>query len=74
MGFTFAMLLAPTTLSTTASNGWKNPSFIAMQTVGGLLFIVWCVWEWRFAQYPIMPKVSPSRDTSRMPQQTTVDD
>ncbi|CAO1634322.1 unnamed protein product [Parajaminaea phylloscopi] len=56
LGFCFALLLSPTTLSSSATNGWKNPSLIAMQTVGGVLFIAFCFWEWRIAAHPIMPR------------------
>lgn len=56
IGFSFACLLAPGTLSTTAKGGYANPSLIAMYAVGGFLFISFLVWEFRFAQHPIMPK------------------
>ncbi|KAK1925985.1 hypothetical protein DB88DRAFT_480303 [Papiliotrema laurentii] len=56
MGFAFGLLLAPVTLSSTAKNGWKNPSLIAMETIGGVLFIAWAVWDGFFADYPFMPK------------------
>lgn len=56
LAFCFALLLAPTTLSTTASNGWKNPSLIAMQTIGGVLFLCFCIWEWKIAANPILPR------------------
>ncbi|KAI5476529.1 hypothetical protein MNV49_007539 [Pseudohyphozyma bogoriensis] len=56
MGFAFAMLLTPITLSTTAKGGYKNPSLIAMLVVGGILFIAWGIWDGYFAPYPFMPK------------------
>lgn len=56
LGFAFALLLAPPTLTTTAANGWKNPSMIAMEVVGGVLFIVFCIWEFFFARNPIQPR------------------
>ena len=56
LGFSFAMFLSPPTLVYNATGGWTNPSMIAMMTVGGVLFILFCVWEWRFAKHPIMPK------------------
>ncbi|KAG5641857.1 hypothetical protein DXG03_004097 [Asterophora parasitica] len=56
IGFSFACLLAPATLSSTAKGGFKNPSLIAMTVVGGILFIGFMVWEFRFAAHPIMPR------------------
>ncbi|KAL7419034.1 hypothetical protein Q5752_005870 [Cryptotrichosporon argae] len=56
MGFAFALLLTPITLSTTASGGYKNPSLIAMLVIGGVLFIAWCIWDGYFAKYPFFPK------------------
>jgi len=56
MGFAFALLLTPITLSTTAENGYKNPSLIAMLVVGGVLFISWAIWDGFFAEYPFLPK------------------
>ncbi|WVQ81948.1 hypothetical protein IAT38_004075 [Cryptococcus sp. DSM 104549] len=56
MGFGFALILAPLTLNTTAKNGYKNPSLIAMLVIGGLLFISWCIWDGFYATYPFMPK------------------
>ncbi|KIW40757.1 uncharacterized protein PV06_07934 [Exophiala oligosperma] len=56
LGFSFALLLAPSSLSYTASHGWKNPSLIAMQTVGGILFIALILWEGWGTRYPLMPK------------------
>lgn len=31
-------------------------SMIAMFVVGGVLFIFFCVWEWKFANYPLQSK------------------
>ncbi|WVQ79992.1 hypothetical protein IAT38_002093 [Cryptococcus sp. DSM 104549] len=56
LGFAFAMLLSPFTLSSTAQGGYKNPSLIAMLVVGGVLFIAFCLWEWKFTAFPIMPR------------------
>ena len=56
MGFAFALLLTPITLSAYATNGYKNPSLIAMLVIGGVLFIAWGVWDGLYAAYPIMPK------------------
>ncbi|WRT67511.1 uncharacterized protein IL334_004483 [Kwoniella shivajii] len=56
MGFGFALILTPITLSSTATGGYKNPSLIAMLVIGGVLFISWCIWDGFYAQYPFMPK------------------
>lgn len=56
MGFGFALILTPITLSTSAKGGYTNPSLIAMLVIGGCSFIGWGVWDGYFAQYPIMPK------------------
>lgn len=56
MGFSFALILLPFTLVYNAENGYKNPSLIAMFVVGGVLFIVFCLHEWKMAKYPIMPR------------------
>ncbi|KAK8849795.1 hypothetical protein IAR55_005131 [Kwoniella newhampshirensis] len=55
MGFAFGCILTPFTLSTTAQGGYKNPSLIALLVVGGVLFIAFCMWEWKVASHPIMP-------------------
>lgn len=31
-------------------------SLIALLVVGGVLFISFCLWEWKVASHPIMPK------------------
>ncbi|WVQ89262.1 hypothetical protein IAS59_003015 [Cryptococcus gattii] len=56
MGFAFGCILSPFTLYTTAKGGYKNPSLIALLVVGGVLFISFCLWEWKMASHPIMPK------------------
>ncbi|OCF35666.1 hypothetical protein I316_02721 [Kwoniella heveanensis BCC8398] len=56
MGFAWALLLLPFTLYKSAANQWKNPSLIAMFIVGGILMIVFTIWELKFAKHPIMPK------------------
>ncbi|KAH9910288.1 uncharacterized protein BXZ73DRAFT_109206 [Epithele typhae] len=55
IGFSCAMLLIPLTLSTTAKNGFRNPSLVAMFVVAGVLLIATAVWEWKFTSHPIMP-------------------
>ncbi|TYJ52549.1 hypothetical protein B9479_006838 [Cryptococcus floricola] len=56
LGFAFGCILSPFTLSSTASKGYKNPSLIALLVVGGVLFISFCLWEWKVASHPIMPR------------------
>ncbi|KAH9926641.1 uncharacterized protein BXZ73DRAFT_102896 [Epithele typhae] len=56
IGFSFAMLLLPFTLSTIAKDGFRNPSLIAMFVVAGILLISTVIWEWKFAPHPIMPR------------------
>jgi hypothetical protein len=55
LGFSFALLLSPPTLEAGASGGWDNQSMIAMFVTGGVLFIAFCLWEWKVAAHPIMP-------------------
>lgn len=56
MGFAFACLLSPFTLVYGAENGYKNPSMIALLVVGGVLLIVWALYDGFIAKYPIMPR------------------
>lgn len=56
LGFGFALLLLPFSLSGSADDGWKNPSLIAMMIVGGLLIIVFFTYEIYYAPFPAMPK------------------
>ncbi|TXT04868.1 hypothetical protein VHUM_03951 [Vanrija humicola] len=56
LGFAFACLLAPGTLSTSAKGGYKNPSLIAMYCVGAVLFVGFMFWEFKYAAHPIMPR------------------
>ncbi|WVQ73777.1 hypothetical protein IAR50_003357 [Cryptococcus sp. DSM 104548] len=56
MAFSWALLLLPFTLYTSADKGFRNPSLIAMFVVGGLLQIAFVAWEWKFASHPLMPK------------------
>lgn len=55
LGFGFALLLLPFSLYTGAENGWRNPSIIAMITVGGVLLIIFGIFEYYYAPYPAMP-------------------
>ncbi|KAF7327597.1 hypothetical protein MKEN_00338900 [Mycena kentingensis (nom. inval.)] len=56
LGFAFTLILLPFTLYTTAKDGWKNPSIIAMFVVGGLLLIAFFIYEWKYTEHPIMPR------------------
>lgn len=56
LGFGFALFLLPFSLAGAASNGWKNPSLIAMLIVGGLLIITFFIYEVYYAPFPCMPK------------------
>ena len=56
LGFGWALLLLPFSLRTTAQDGWRNPSLIAMFIVGGLLLVLYTLYEFYIAPYPSMPK------------------
>lgn len=56
LGFGWALLLLPFSLKTYMTNGWKNPSMIAMMVVGGLLLIAYSVYEIKWARFPSMPR------------------
>ncbi|KAJ7624500.1 major facilitator superfamily domain-containing protein [Roridomyces roridus] len=56
LGTSCSLLLLPFSLYTTAQNGWRNPSLIAMFVVGGILLISFFVWELKMSEHPIMPK------------------
>lgn len=47
-----ALILLPLTLAASASNGWRNPSIIAMLVVGGLCLPAFIFWE-------LSPKLAP---------------
>lgn len=54
----FALVLIPLSLtgsSTTTSNGWDNPSFIAMLVIGVVSLIAFGVWDGKFARHPFVP-------------------
>jgi hypothetical protein len=55
-GFALALLLAPPTLEGIVRNGYKNPSLIAMYTIGGILFIAFVIWDSFYAKSPIWPR------------------
>lgn len=54
--FSLALLLTPPTLSVLVDKGEQNPSLIAMYCIGGILFILFGVWERFFARHPICPR------------------
>jgi MFS family permease len=56
LGFGWALLLLPFSLYTSANDGWKNPSLIAMFVVGGILLILYTLYEFYVAPHPSMPK------------------
>ncbi|WWC59437.1 uncharacterized protein I303_101993 [Kwoniella dejecticola CBS 10117] len=53
--FAFGCILSPFTLNSTAKGGYTNPSLIALFVVGGVLFILFCAYEWKVTAHPIMP-------------------
>ncbi|KAJ2956538.1 hypothetical protein NQZ79_g7636 [Umbelopsis isabellina] len=55
LGFAWSLILLPFTLSAEATNGWQNPSLIAMETIGWILLISFGAWELWGARYPLMP-------------------
>ena len=55
LGASIALILLPLTLYESANGRFKNPSMIAMVTVGCLLLPVFVVWEWKFAKHPVIP-------------------
>lgn len=56
LGFGFALLLLPFSLQSGAKGGWNNPSMIAMMVIGGVLVIVFFLWEILLAPFPITPR------------------
>lgn len=56
MAFGWALLLLPFSLYSSAIGGYSNPSLIAMFVVGGVLLILYAVYELKFAPFPSMPK------------------
>ncbi|KAK9461516.1 uncharacterized protein V1516DRAFT_622153 [Lipomyces oligophaga] len=56
MGFGFSLLLLPLSLYSSAQNGWKNPSLIAMFVVGGVLLFAFVAYEIWFSPFPLFPK------------------
>lgn len=56
MGFGWSLLLLPFSLYPYANDGWRNPSMIAMIVIGGILLIVFTVYEIFWAPFPSMPR------------------
>jgi MFS family permease len=56
LGFGWSLLLLPFSLYPYADNEWKNPSLIAMMVVGGILLIVYVLYEMFVAPFPSAPK------------------
>ncbi|KAJ7183589.1 major facilitator superfamily domain-containing protein [Mycena filopes] len=56
LGSAFTLTLLPLTIYTKIHNGWKNPAIIAMFVVGGVLLIIFGIWELKGAAHPIMPR------------------
>lgn len=56
LGFAFSLILLPCSLYSYADDGWKNPSMIAMEVIGGILLIAYCVHEIWLAPFPLLPK------------------
>ena len=61
LGSSLALILLPLSLYRTAENGWKNPSIIAMFIVGGVLLIIFVLFEIYFAPYPCIHKKNFNR-------------
>lgn len=55
LGFGWALLLLPFSLSINADNGYKNPSLIAMFVVGALCLVAYCIYEALWARFPTAP-------------------
>ncbi|KAI3606432.1 h+ antiporter [Moniliophthora roreri] len=55
IGASVALILLPLTLAKNASNGWNNPSMIAMIVVGFVLLPFVCLWEFKYAKFPVLP-------------------
>ncbi|KLO09863.1 MFS general substrate transporter [Schizopora paradoxa] len=56
LGFAMSLLFSPPTLYTGAKGGWKNPSMIAMEVCGGVILLLFVIWEWKFAPHPLLPR------------------
>ncbi|KAH8109673.1 drug:h+ antiporter [Phellopilus nigrolimitatus] len=54
LGAGVSLILLPLTLAVKAKNEWRNPSMIAMLVVGGVLLILFAVWDLCFASRPVI--------------------
>ncbi|EXJ94610.1 hypothetical protein A1O1_03006 [Capronia coronata CBS 617.96] len=50
-----ALILVPITLASTSTNTWKSGHIIAMIVVGVVCFVGFVLWEWKWAQWPVIP-------------------
>ncbi|WWD18029.1 hypothetical protein CI109_102476 [Kwoniella shandongensis] len=50
-----ALILLPLGLAPKAVRGWKTPSMIGMIVVGGILFPLFLIFEWKFPRKPVVP-------------------
>ncbi|KAL0580016.1 hypothetical protein V5O48_002019 [Marasmius crinis-equi] len=56
LGFGWSLLLLPFSLKSYAKGGWHNPSMIAMMVVGGVVLILFVLFERFVATKPIVPR------------------
>ncbi|KAK1920718.1 hypothetical protein DB88DRAFT_444463, partial [Papiliotrema laurentii] len=56
LAFRFGLLLVPFSLAAGATNGYKNRNTIVIFDVGGILLVAFPLYEWRSANYSIMPR------------------
>ncbi|GAA5973289.1 hypothetical protein JCM11641_003054 [Rhodosporidiobolus odoratus] len=56
LGFGWSLLLLPFSLYGNAKGGFENRSLIAMLAVGSACLVAFPIYEWKFAQFPAMPK------------------
>ncbi|KDR72260.1 hypothetical protein GALMADRAFT_253088 [Galerina marginata CBS 339.88] len=56
IGTSVALILLPLTLSQTAKGGWNNPSMIAMVVIGCVLIPFYLLWDFKFANYPVVAR------------------
>ncbi|EPX71648.1 siderophore-iron transporter Str3 [Schizosaccharomyces octosporus yFS286] len=56
LGFGWSLLLLPFSLVNYAKDGWRNPSMIAMMVVGGVILIIYALYELYLAPYPSCPR------------------
>lgn len=54
IGTSVALILLPLTLANNAKGHWNNASMIAMIVIGGLLFPVFLLWDFKIAKHPVI--------------------